>query len=411
MEDVMSEGKTGARWSTYAAALVLCSIVSSVAVAHSEITIPTREEAQRVNDNKVGVVFTHEELFHQLVHNMESELEHDTDLRIVPIMGKNHVQSVYDLLYLKGVDLALVRADAIEYVSRKGDYPIIKSLVHSVAKVSEEKIVIIAHNDYNTMQDLEGQVVGFGLPGSGEYVTSTIAFDSLGVLPDYIEVDNTTAIEKLKSGELAAMVYLLRAPDAIQTGNDLEAANAIKTLELGDDLHIMEIPESDELSAIYTPTTLTSADLSGVIEEGLSIPTYSVDAILAVYRWKEPSVRFDQTRRFVNALVDSLDGLQGDQYQPVWKRLDLKQPTPNVVSSPLVSKALETQILERENQAEQERIASAQAAAEAKAEKVAQLIKRRDELTARIGDELNEADTIKLERMLDELNTFLEERD
>jgi len=411
MEDVMSEGQTGARWSTYVAALVFCSIVSSVAVAHSEITIPTREEAQRVNDNKVGVVFTHEELFHQLVHNMESELEHDTGLRIVPIMGKNHVQSVYDLLYLKGVDLALVRADAIEYVSRKGDYPIIKSLVHNVAKVSEEKIVIIARNDYNTMQDLEGQVVGFGLPGSGEYVTSTIAFDSLGVLPDYIEVDNTTAIEKLKSGELAAMVYLLRAPDAILTGNDLEAANAIKTLELGDDLHIMEIAESDELSEIYTPTTLTSADLSGVIEEGLSIPTYSVDAILAVYRWKEPSVRFDQTQRFVKALVDSLDGLQGDQYQPVWKRVDLEQPTPNVVSSPLVSKALETQILERENQAEQERIASAQAAAEAKAEKVEQLIKRRDELTARIGDELNEADTITLERMLEELNTFLEERD
>ena len=407
----MSEGQTGARWSTYVAALVFCSIVSSVAVAHSEITIPTREEAQRVNDNKVGVVFTHEELFHQLVHNMESELEHDTGLRIVPIMGKNHVQSVYDLLYLKGVDLALVRADAIEYVSRKGDYPIIKSLVHNVAKVSEEKIVIIARNDYNTMQDLEGQVVGFGLPGSGEYVTSTIAFDSLGVLPDYIEVDNTTAIEKLKSGELAAMVYLLRAPDAILTGNDLEAANAIKTLELGDDLHIMEIAESDELSEIYTPTTLTSADLSGVIEEGLSIPTYSVDAILAVYRWKEPSVRFDQTQRFVKALVDSLDGLQGDQYQPVWKRVDLEQPTPNVVSSPLVSKALETQILERENQAEQERIASAQAAAEAKAEKVEQLIKRRDELTARIGDELNEADTITLERMLEELNTFLEERD
>jgi len=408
----MSEGKTGLRWSRlYALALLMCATVSTVAQAHSEISIPTRAEAQRVNDNKVGVVFTHEELFHQLVHNMESELEHDTGLRIVPIMGKNHVQSVYDLLYLKGVDLALVRADAIEYVSRKGDYPIIKSLVHSVAKVSEEKIVIIAHKDYNTMRDLEGQVVGFGLPGSGEYVTSTIAFDVLGVVPDYIEVDNATAIEKLKSGELAAMVYLLREPDAVQLGNDLEAANAIKTLELGDDLHIMAIDESEELSEIYTPTSLTSADLSSVIDEGQSIPTYSVDAILAVYRWQQPSVRFDQTQRFVNALVDSIDGLQDDRYQPAWKRLNLEQPTPNVVSSPLVTTAIKTQIIEREKQAEQERIAQAQAAAEAKAEKVAQLIERRDELTARIGDELNEADTVELERMLDELNTFLEDRD
>lgn len=396
--------------SMMALASVSIYLLCSMAFADSGIVIPTRQEAQKVNENKIGVVFTHEELFHQLVHNMEAELEHDSGLRIVPIMGKNHVQSVYDLLFLKGVDLALVRADAIEYVKRKGDYPSITRLVNSVAKMSEEKIVIIARKDYQTLEELDGQVVGFGLPGSGEYVTSTIAFDTLNIEPDYIEVNNTTAIEKLKSGELAAMVYLLRAPDAVQTGDDLKAAKAVKNLQLGNDLHIMEIPESDDLSEIYTQSTLTSADLPGIIEEGASISTYSVDAILAVYRWLSPSFRFDQTERFVNALVEGLEGLRSDVYQPAWKRVDLALQTPNVAPSPMVKAALDEREAQQVRLAEAERIAREQAVADAKAEKIAKLVEKRDELTARIGNELNQADANELEKMLEELDTFLEER-
>jgi len=390
--------------------VVLTGLPGVVVVADTGIVIPTREEAQRVNENKIGVVFTHEELFHQLVHNLEDELEHESGLRIVPIMGKNHVQSVYDLLYLKGVDLALVRADAIEYVKRKGNFPSIQRLVNSVAKVSEEKLVVIARKDYETLEDLQGQVVGFGLPGSGEYVTSTITFETLNIEPDYIEVDNTTAIEKMKSGELAAMVYLLREPDAVQTGGDLRAANAVKNLDLGDDLHVMNIPETDSLSEIYTPSTLTSADLPGVIAEGETLSTYAVDAILAVYRWTPPSFRYDQAQRFVNALVEGLDGLQSEAYQPAWGRVNLEQQTPNVESSPLVTAALEEQAAEKARLIEAQRIAREREVADAKAEKIAQLISRRDELTARIGDELDQADADELERMLEELNSFLEQR-
>ena len=263
--------------------LLLMCIVSTSIFAESGIRIPTLAEARSVNDNKVGVVFTHEELFHQLVHNMEDELEGDSGIRIVPIMGKNHVQSVYDLLYLKGVDLALLRADAIEYVSRVGNYPAVKRVVHSIAKVSDEKIMIIARKDYQTLNDLSGQVVGYGEPGSGEYVTGTVAFSVLDIEPDVIEVNSNLAIEKIKSGELAAMIYLLRAPDAIQTGDDLRAANAVFNLDLGDDLHIMEIPETDELSEIYTPTALTSDDLPGLVAEDMTIPTYSVDALSLIH--------------------------------------------------------------------------------------------------------------------------------
>jgi len=330
------------KWATLA--IIGFAVAGSPIFADSKIVIPTIQEARQVNNNTIGVVFTHEELFHQLVHNMEDALEHDSGLRIVPIMGKNHVQSIYDLLYLKGIDLALVRADAIEYVRTEGNYPGIQSQIKNIAKVSEEKIVIIARKEYKTIDDLDGQFVSHGVQGSGEHVTSTITFRALGIEPEFLEANNTNAIEKMKTGELAAMVYLLRESDAVQTGADLEAANAIQELNLGEKLHLLELPESEALSRIYKPTTLTSDDLPRLINSGNSISTYSVDAILAAYGWTPDNPRYNQTTRFVNALVDGLQDLRSDAYQPVWKRVVLGRPTPNVEQSSILNKVIEDRL-------------------------------------------------------------------
>jgi len=388
--------------------LILTSGLYSMAFADAKFSIPSRAEARKVNENKIGVVFTHEELFHQLVHNMEHELEHDSGLRIVPIMGKNHVQSVVDLLFLNGVDLALVRADAIEYVRRHGDTPNIKRVVNSVAKVSEEKIMVIARKDYKTLAELDGQVVGVGLPGSGEYVTGSIAFETLNIKPNRIAVNNVTALEKLRTGELAAMVYLLRAPDAPQLGDDRKAADAILNLQLGDELHILEIPESDALSQIYTPDSLSSLDLPGVIDENELIATYSVDAVLAVYKWSSRNKRRKQTQRFVKALVDGIEGLQTDRHQPAWKRVDLAESTPNVTSSALVKTALEAKAVEQARLAEAQKELNAKLSSE---EKFEQLIIERNNLENIIGAELSQADADELKRLLEELNTFLKQRE
>jgi len=144
----------------------------------------------------------------------------------------------------------------------------------------------------------------------------------------------------MKTGDLAAMVYLLREPDAVQTGNDLEAANAVKRITQGENLHLLELPVSDELSGIYKPSTLTSSDLPGLINDGESISTYSVDAILAAYAWEADHPRYQRSARFVNALVDGLADLSSDAYQPTWKRVELGRPTPNVEQSSILIRAI-----------------------------------------------------------------------
>jgi hypothetical protein len=221
-------------------------------------------------------------------------------------------------------------------------------------------------------------------------------------------MDVRTAIKKLQSNEISAMVYLLRAPDAVQTGADLADASAIKKMQLGDNLHLLPLPESDELSKLYTPSNLSSADLPGFLGNGQSVPTYAVDAIIAAYSWAPSHPRYQRSERFVNALMDGLDELQSEVYQPAWKRVKFGLKTPNIDTLPIMEESIEQRLNEQEQRTEKAELARAREDTRVRAEKLVELMKKREELSERLGEVLNEADSAELERMLTELNSILE---
>jgi TRAP-type uncharacterized transport system substrate-binding protein len=378
------------------------------AYADHAVIIPSRQEAAKVNSNSVGIVFTHEELYHQIVHDIEDEVESGSGLRVVPTMGKNHVQSIYDLLFLKGVDFALVRADAIEYVRRYGDFPNIQSLIRSFTKISEEKIVIIARSEINSIDELVGKPVSFGVAGSGEFVTGSIVFDSLGIESQHRELDNADAIEELKSGELKAIIYLLRSADAVQSSADEEAKKRIRNLKKMDGVHVLELPDSDDLKANYRPVALTHDDLPGMIEDEAELASYSVDSILAAYNWASDVPRYKKVVRFAAAFIDNLENLQSGPYQPAWSRVELDSETPNVIRLAVIDNV----IADRERKerdlllAEERRIAAEKEAVQAN--KIAELVKQREEITSRLGEKMSTADTEELEQLLDQLAKFMQ---
>jgi len=375
----------------------------AIADTESTVLIPTTDQANQVNRHTVGVVFTHEELFHQLVHNMEDALEPVSGLRIVPIMGKNHVQSIYDLLYLKGVDLAMVRADAVEYVKRAGKFYNIGGLVRSIAKMSEEKIVIIANTSIKSVADLRDKPVVFGTPGSGEFVTGSIAFDSLKILTESLTDSTAIGTEQLKSGEVSALIYLLKENDAIHSSADQKTRDLILKLSKDDDLHVVPISEDERLSAIYTPTKLTNDDLPSLLDEGEEIVTYSVDAILAAYRWRRDHPRLRKVSRFVTALAENLDILKTEKYQPVWERVDLKNSTPNIQRSALVQRFVdeEERLLEEQRLAEEARTKALEAA------KVERLTEKRNQLIEMLSQKISSADSEDTEELSNRLNEIL----
>jgi len=171
--------------------------------------IPDVVQASQVNEDTVGLIFSPDDLFESAVRNLDAEIEAHKGPRLIPILGKNHVQNVYDLLYLKNVDVALIHSDAIEYVKRIGNFPTVSNVIKALVNVHQDKFEILGGKGIQSVEDLEGKKVAMGYYTSGEYITGTVVMDMLDINVEIVTGPVSESLELLEAGEIAGMVYLL----------------------------------------------------------------------------------------------------------------------------------------------------------------------------------------------------------
>src|SRR5258708_13387454 len=71
---------------------------------------------------------------------------------------------------------------------------------------------VVARTAIKSIEAVRGKKVSFGPAGSASSLTGTIVFQRLGVQVEQVLYDNPTALQKLKSGELAALVRVIGKP-------------------------------------------------------------------------------------------------------------------------------------------------------------------------------------------------------
>ena len=76
--------------------------------------------------------------------DLASILDDGGNLRVLPIVGRGSVQSLADILFLKGVDLGIVRADTLDYLEKKAFAKDIKKRFTYVTKLYNEEMQVIA---------------------------------------------------------------------------------------------------------------------------------------------------------------------------------------------------------------------------------------------------------------------------
>src|SRR5947209_6930262 len=80
----------------------------------------TRDTADRLNANTVTIMTgTIAGTYVQFGADLASALDNGDQLRVLPIIGRGSVQGVADILFLKGVDLGIVRSDTLDYLEKK----------------------------------------------------------------------------------------------------------------------------------------------------------------------------------------------------------------------------------------------------------------------------------------------------
>ncbi len=223
-------------------------------------------------------------------------------LRIVPMVGRDPVQSLTDILFLSGVDIAVVPSDAVTHLDRERVIPGIANSIHYIAPLYERKVGILAADGIADITDLNGRTVDIGPPDSARRITAELVLGTLGIDMVSAGLPDDAAIAGLAEGSIAASVMMVGG-----------AGPAFPAEAVPDGARWLALPEDDALGRIYRPARLETDDAPGVPAEGVA--TVAVPTILAVFNWPAEHERHARVGRFVEAFFANIDQLraQGDQ--------------------------------------------------------------------------------------------------
>src|SRR5438552_5989404 len=123
-------------------------------------------------------------------------LDDGDSLRILPMVSYGAASNLDDLLYLRGVDLAVTQSDVFEYFRTERKTPNLQNRVHYILRLPIAELHILAKTDIGSVEDLRGKRVNFGPAGSGSSLTGTIVFQRLAVQVEQILIDQQSVLQK-----------------------------------------------------------------------------------------------------------------------------------------------------------------------------------------------------------------------
>ncbi len=176
---------------------------------------------------------------------------------------------------------------------------------------------LLAKTDIKSIEDLRGKKVSFGPPGSGSSLTGAIVFQRLGIQVEQVSMDNPTAMQKLKSGEIAALIRQIGKP-----------IDFFAKIPASDGLHLVPVPFTKQFADYYMLGEFTSQDYPGLVPQGGRTDTIAVPTVLAVYNWPRGTERYRKVERFIQAMFAKWDKLQKPPFHPKWKDVNLAATVP-----------------------------------------------------------------------------------
>jgi TRAP-type uncharacterized transport system substrate-binding protein len=272
----------------------------------------------QVNNWTVGVAGGFfEGTFIRFAVELAKALDDGENLRVLPIVSYGGNENINDLLYLKGVDIAITYTDTFELYKKNGRVRNIEQRINYISELLVGEVYFFARPEIKTLKDLEGKKVSLGTKGNSATTTGPIVFERLNIHPELVFVNNTIALEKMKTGEIAAIVSTGGKP------NDL----FIK-LKPEPGFHFLAVEYGKQFEDFYLPCPLSHDDYPHLIVVGETVDTLCMSAVLAVYNFSKGTDQARRLERFIQYYFERFDRLKQPSFHPKWKEVNLTAKIP-----------------------------------------------------------------------------------
>jgi uncharacterized protein len=237
--------------------------------------------------------------------------------RVVPVIGKGSLQNLTDLRYLRGIDIAIVQSDALDYAREQRLLPGIDGSLTFIAKLYNEEFHLLVGPEIKTIEDLANRMINVDLRGSGTAITATRLFGLLNLPVTMTNDTPDVALERLRKGDIAAVALLSAKP-----------APFLQDLKPGDGLHFLAVPLSPAVAAAYAPTRLTAEDYPTLVAPDQPVVTIAVGSVMLTANPRTIPDRYNNIAGFVDAFFTGFQTLLEPGHHPKWQEVNLAAEVP-----------------------------------------------------------------------------------
>jgi len=253
----------------------------------------------------------------RIAEDLANLIDDGATRRVLPVIGKGSLQNITDLKLLRGVDMAILQTDVLDYARRQNLFPGIEYWAPYIAKLYNEEFHLLARQDIKSVADLANQKLNVDLRGAGTSITAARLFELLNIPVTATNDDQEAALDRLRRGEIAAMAFVAGKPAPI-----------FRNLTADDGLHFLAIPLTPSVTSNYVPTRLTAADYPGVVSRDQPVDTVAVGAVLVAANLQQGTERYRNLVNFVDAFFTGFQSLLDPGHHPKWREVNIMAELP-----------------------------------------------------------------------------------
>jgi TRAP-type uncharacterized transport system substrate-binding protein len=253
-----------------------------------------------------------------MASDMAGMLGESGEIKVVPVAGRGGPDNLKDLLYLRGADMAIVPANALlnDKVGEGLGGNLQSRLVY-VTSLYGEEVHLLAGRTVDSVEALSGKKVAVPVADGNALFAATDIFQRLGIKAEILQMDPVSAMDQIRSGDIAAALFVGGKPLALVSG--LPKDGSFRLLSLRSTL------TSD---TGYAPAVLRAEDYPTLIPPGAVIETVSVSAILLARNMKDSDESYARVEKFVPLFFRGLTELAGPPRHPKWGDVNLGAALP-----------------------------------------------------------------------------------
>jgi oligopeptide/dipeptide ABC transporter ATP-binding protein len=190
------------------------------------------------------------------------------NMLVLPVVTRGPTENVNALLYLKGIDLAMINSDSLD--EYKVELPDIRQHVTYMLNLFPSELHVFVRPEIKSLQDLAGKKVNFNTRGTAAAYSGPLMFSRLGINIIKTFIPHPVALQQMKNGEgdMAAVVFITSKPvDAFLRGK-------------WEGFKFLPVTYDNRFEDYYLPATLEATDYPGLIPQGERIATVSVPTVM-----------------------------------------------------------------------------------------------------------------------------------